>query len=470
MIPETQTQWEARMGMEIIDYLKSEIYLDLPFMELALSALIPEGNEELTTYATDGITLYFGPEHLIQVFKNNERFLERAYLHTVLHCIYAHLWIAGERDRSIWNVACDIAVEYVIDHMNKPCTKRILSWQRQQIYQRLEEQHLVSAAGIYEFLLTICRGEDGTEKDGTEENKDTKKQQVDRTEKWSLQALGQEFHTDDHRYWPAPEKDQRKKSPQESKPKQNWQKIARQMQLKKDQKGNDPEEGEQMMFSQIQANKGRRSYGDFLKKFAVRREELHLNMEEFDLSYYTYGLEKYGNIPLIEPLETSEEKKIKELVIVVDTSYSTSGDLVEGFLQETFTILKQKEAFFQQNKIHVIQCDDEVREDIEITSERQMEQLIANFQIQGGGNTDFRPAFTYVQELRNSGKLKNPGGLLYFTDGNGIYPKKKPDFKTAFLFLGEYERDKVPAWAMQLELEKEELRHASKSKNVEAKL
>lgn len=443
MSQETQTQWEARMGVKIIDYLKSEIYLDLPFMELALSALVPEGNEELTTYATDGATLYYGSAHLMQVFKSNERFLERAYLHTILHCIYAHLWIAGKRDRGIWNIACDIAVEYVIDCMDKPCTRRILSWQRQQMYQKLEEQHLVSAAGIYEFLLSQSENE-ANDKGGI------------------LQALHQEFHTDDHRYWPAPEQEQKKKSQQESKPQQNWQKIARQMQLKKDQKGNEPEEGEQMMFSQIQAAKERRSYGDFLKKFAVRREELHLNMEEFDLSYYTYGLERYGNIPLIEPLETREEKKIKELVIVVDTSYSTSGELVEGFLRETFAILKQKEAFFEQNKIHVIQCDDKVREDIQITSERQMEQMIANFQIQGGGNTDFRPAFTYVQELRSTGKLKDPGGLLYFTDGNGIYPKKKPDFKTAFLFLGDYERDKVPAWAMRLELEKEELRHAVK--------
>ena len=51
-------------------------------------------------------------------------------------------------------------------------------------------------------------------------------------------------------------------------------------------------------------------------------------------------------MPLIEPLETREIDKIRELVVVVDTSYSTSGELVRRFLQETFDILIDVRAFF----------------------------------------------------------------------------------------------------------------------------
>ena len=437
---QTQEEWEEQMGFEILDYLKGEIYMDLPFMELALSALAPKGNSNLLTFATDGIWLSFGPAHLIEVFKQNTQFLERAYLHTVLHCIYAHLWIAGTRDRRLWNLSCDIAVESVIDNLNKPCTKRILGWQRQRLYQIMEKEKLVSAAEIYEYLL---------------ETKD-----------FSIEELIPEFHVDDHRYWPETKDTQQKpQMQQENQNQKKWQKIARQMQMKKDQKGNDPDEATKVLLRNAAVNKGRKSYGDFLKKFTRRQEELHLNMEEFDLTYYTYGLEHYGNIPLVEPLETKEEQRIRELVIVIDTSYSTSGELVEGFLQETFTILKEKEAFFRNNRVHIIQCDDAVRQDIEITSETQMEALLQQFSLCGGGNTDFRPAFTYVNELVSTGKLKDPGGLLYFTDGNGIYPKKQPPYKTAFLFLGDYEKEKVPAWAMQLAIEKEELRYAGENLN-----
>ena len=44
--------------------------------------------------------------------------------------------------------------------------------------------------------------------------------------------------------------------------------------------------------------------------------------------------------------------------------------------------------------------------------------------------------------------MKNLGGLLYFTDGKGIYPKKRPEYKTAFLFLDDYDESAVPPWAM----------------------
>lgn len=86
-----------------------------------------------------------------------------------------------------------------------------------------------------------------------------------------------------------------------------------------------------------------------------------------------------------------------------------------------------------------------------------MERLLKSFQVVGGGNTDFRPAFTYVNQLIKEGSIRHLDGLLYFTDGKGIYPLKKPEYKTAFLFLGTYDETAVPPWAMRLQLEPEEL-------------
>ena len=95
--------------------------------------------------------------------------------------------------------------------------------------------------------------------------------------------------------------------------------------------------------------------------------------------------------------------------------------------------------------------------DEEVKNSRELEQLLNRFTVIGGGGTDFRPAFAYVNELLEQGVLKNLGGLLYFTDGKGIYPVKKPEYKTAFLFLGAYDETAVPPWAMRLQLEPEEL-------------
>ena len=50
-------------------------------------------------------------------------------------------------------------------------------------------------------------------------------------------------------------------------------------------------------------------------------------------------------------------------------------------------------------------------------------------------------------------------GLIYFTDGDGNYPKKQPDYLTAFVFLdkGNLVDAKVPSWAIKYILDKDEI-------------
>ena len=179
-------------------------------------------------------------------------------------------------------------------------------------------------------------------------------------------------------------------------------------------------------------------------------------MDEFDMNFYTYGLHIYGNMPLIEPLESREVMKIQEFVIVLDTSYSTDGELIKRFLRETYAILSQTDSFFRKCHIRILQCDDAVRMDEKITDFAEMEKLLESFVITGGGGTDFRPAFRYVEQLQREGELNKLQGLLYFTDGRGIYPSRRPGYDTAFIFLDDYEEEAVPPWAMRLRLSPED--------------
>jgi len=86
------------------------------------------------------------------------------------------------------------------------------------------------------------------------------------------------------------------------------------MQTELDLRDKEAGDGADALKQQVKAaNRSRRSYQDFLRRFCVTREEVHLDPDEFDLNFYTYGLSVYGNMPLIEPLETRESKKIEEL-------------------------------------------------------------------------------------------------------------------------------------------------------------
>ena len=180
--------------------------------------------------------------------------------------------------------------------------------------------------------------------------------------------------------------------------------------------------------------------------------------DEFDYLYYTYGLTLYRNMPLIEPLEYREVRRISEFVIALDTSASVQGDLVQRFVEKTFNILKQTESFFTKVKIYVLQCDTQIKDVKVLESVDQVDEFVASLKLTGFGGTDFRPVFSYVDQLLASRTLANLQGLIYFTDGAGTYPQKMPSYKSAFIFLDDGCSDpEVPSWAIKLILEEDDL-------------
>ena len=427
----TQTEWENEMCIKILELIQNELYVDFRYLDVAVSALTLTPNDSLRSTATDGISFFFPPEQILRVFRSNPLFLNRAVLHSVFHCIFRHLWIRGSRDPDLWNLSCDIAVEWIIDSFEKKSVKRALSGIRTNIYNDFRQYKIpITAANIYRYLLPDIA-----------DNPDR------------LNQLMMEFFTDDHRFWPK----KPSTSPSAAKAGQSWDKISRRMEQELNLRGDDSASGIDAMKTQIKEGKSRRSYKDFLRKFTVLKEELHCDYDEFDLNYYSYGLRLYKNMPLIEPLESREVTKISEFVIVIDTSYSTNGPLVQKFLEETFQSIQERDSFFHKSQIRIIQCDNQVHSDIIIKEQRDIPKLLHNFELIGGGGTDFRPAFSYINKLLENGEFQNLKGVLYFTDGKGIYPAKRPPYETAFLFLGEEEHPDVPAWAMKLILHEEDL-------------
>ena len=204
-------------------------------------------------------------------------------------------------------------------------------------------------------------------------------------------------------------------------------------------------------------NRERYDYREFLRKFAVLREEVKADPDSFDYVFYSYGLSMYGNMPLIEPQEWKEVKKVEDFVIVIDTSMSCSGDLVKKFLEETYDILSEENSFFHKVNIHIIQCDEKVQNDQQITNAEELKEYMEDLKLWGEGGTNFRPAFAYVDQLIEEGRFQDLRGLVYFTDGKGTYPKKMPPYETAFIFMEEeYEDVDVPPWAMKLIITEEE--------------
>lgn len=199
-------------------------------------------------------------------------------------------------------------------------------------------------------------------------------------------------------------------------------------------------------------------YGEFLRRFTTPTETLKVSEDEFDYVFYTYGLKLYGNLPLIEPLEYCEPRRIREFVIAIDTSGSVWGALVDRFIKATFGILKSTDQFSDRMRVHIVQCDVAVRSHDVITSQAELDGWRQGARCHGGGGTDFRPVFLYVDELIEKRAIGKLDGLIYFTDGFGFYPESMPSYKTAFVFYGDdCYRDDVPLWAAQAVLDEESI-------------
>ena len=424
---------QVEICTEIWNRARNELYLSMRFLDVPLSGLGFEADWSADGIGTDGFSVYYQPDALIACYQKGRVLVNRLYLHMVFHCLFGHI-DGGKRagQQELWDLACDIAMESVIDGLYQKCVYLHPPALKRETYLRLRSEGLkvLTAEGIYEKLKKAALTE----------------QQMNR--------LAAEFRVDSHRLW------RKEKPPAMASRRQNqWKDSLEKLQTALETGSRDGSLDHESLTEQVQAeNQERYHYRDFLRRFAVFREELQIDGDSFDYGFYTYGINLYGNMPLLEPLETKEIKRIEDFVIAVDTSMSCSGDLVRRFLEETYGVLAESESYFRKINIHIIQCDDRIQSDAVITCQEDLKAYMEHFTVSGFGGTDFRPVFEYVRALTAQGRFSRLKGLIYFTDGKGIYPAECPPYDTAFVFIdGAYSDISVPGWAMKLVLRPWEL-------------
>ena len=125
--------------------------------------------------------------------------------------------------------------------------------------------------------------------------------------------------------------------------------------------------------------------------------------------------------------------------------------------------MRSAETFARRLDIHILQCDDQVRSDDAIRSLDELETYMDNFALRGGSATDFRPVFEHIAAAQERGELKSLRGLIYFTDGMGRYPHRRPPYDAAFVLLEEPPLSfPMPPWAIRLVLSLPDLERASR--------
>ena len=457
------TEEEARLdriARRIIILSRSTIVVNMRYMDTAVFALMPVPGA--LSLATDGRFLFYEPEFLIHEYQQEKSVVARDLLHVVLHCIFQHAFIHEAVNQPYWDLAVDIAVENLINEQELDCFRCEREKHQKEVLRSLDFPfRALTAERIYRWLLSSGKDEE------------------------EVKTLRKFFQADQHDLWyfhepsdtPGPVKDPKENPDPEHQPntdqmpenegsqsdtsqkEEEWENISKRIEVDMETSSRKAgSESGSMLMELKELHRERYDYATFLRKFSVLGEEIMINDDEFDNVFYTYGLELYGDMPLVEPLEYKEVNRIRDFVIAIDTSASTSGDLIQQFMQKTYNILKSSESFFSKVNLYLIQADMEVQEVTCIEDLSKLEEYIAHLSLKGKGGTDFRPVFEYVNELLEQQKFRKLKGLIYFTDGYGAFPKRKPPYDTAFVFMRDesYEPD-VPPWAIKLVLEEEDL-------------
>ena len=340
----------TEVSREILESSRNELYFYMRYLGLALSGLDFVITTDLPGIGTDGASLVVNPKILADLYQKDRRLVTRIYLHEVYHCLFRHIFRKMPRQQDYWMLACDMAVEFLIDSGDGRAVRMPRSRYRMNVRSFYEKQvKVLNAESIYRALCRV----------NPDENE--------------IARLRREFCVDDHSLWPSRQPDRNPElPPSAAKLKDKWDDISRKTQTEMESFSKDTSRGAQDLLEQTKVeNRERYDYQSFLRKFAVLREEMHVDDDSFDYVLYTYGLNFYGNMPLIEPQEMREVKKIEEFVIVVDVSMSVSGPLVHTFLEQTYNVLSESESFLKKVNIRILQCDEEVRSDVRIHSKKE---------------------------------------------------------------------------------------------------
>ncbi len=419
------------IARDILALARNSLVVNFRFLDRAVSRLEFIADENVSL-ATDGESIYYSPWYILRIYKNEQTAVTRDLFHSILHCVFRHNFIGRDIDRLRWDLACDIAAENALTEFDSPALRAAREREQRAMTALLrEELGTLTAERIYKWL-----GDRGLSEE-------------------ELLSEREKFRGDGHGIWYG-EFDPEAKIDRNINLKKVWEDVSKRMQTELETMLRDNDSA--LVQNLRSLNRAKHSYSEFLRRFMTCGEVMRLSEEEFDNNYYTYGLSLYGNIPLIEPLEYQDEHRIRDLVIAIDTSGSVEGAVVQKFVQHTHDILARQESFSAKVNLYILQCDDRIQDAAYIQSKEDFDQYLAHMQIKGLGETDFRPVFAYVDELLLKNKLKDLRGLLYFTDGKGIFPAERPRYDTAFILHNDGFSDVwTPDWAMKLYLSEDEI-------------
>lgn len=365
---------------EKLTKVKARLMLAHPYFGTITSTLKLEKNNEILTFSSDGETMHYNTEYMDRLTLDEVEFvLANAAMHTVLQ----HQDRVGERTKWLWQTATD----YVINAM---LVKNGMSLPQYAYYED-------KFVGMYaEEVYDILRAEMLNNSDYSMEKESQQITQSDDVHDENI-SMHEASIPDKQSTNILPEETHANQKDRQEQLENIFQKLQRQGTLPKELHFVVPE-----YFSHTI------DWREWLYGAIASHAKISYSFNPPNKKYLYRGI----YLP-------SMYADLLRIVIAIDISGSIDENLLSVFLAEVHSIMQQ----YPNYEIDLITADTKIQShDIYVPGE------VFNYQVSGGGGTDFRPVFEYIEQ-----HIDYPTMLLYFTDGDGIFPKEYNGYDTLWI-------------------------------------
>ena len=374
---------------EKIERAKAKLMLEHPYIGSVATLLeLRHNTTEALTFNSDGVRLTYNDEYFEKAPLEE---IEFALANGAMHAVLKHSERVHTRVGRIWQAASDLVVNSMLVKNGFALPPyayydtRFEGMYAEEIYDVLQDEMLRN--DTRDEAETVSEDEQAEEPDKSDSDSDSHTEKSDQQKK-STDTTPQPASIEKHE---VAEVDMLPEE-QEAFLEQLFQKYKRQGNLPADLNIVIPE---------------------YFSHKVDWREMLYRYIASYAKSTYSFipPNMKYLYRGIYLPSLSSD---LLRIVIAVDTSGSIDETLLGTFLGEVSSIMQR----YPNYEIDLITADAKIQSHRVFLPGEPLE-----YEVSGGGGTDFRPVFEYIDHY-----IDYPTLLLYFTDGQGTFPESEPGY------------------------------------------
>ncbi len=382
-----------------IEKAKARLMLDHPYFGTLASALRLEKNNEILTFSSDGERMTYNSEYIEKLALPEVEFM---MANGAMHAVLKHQHRASGRTNWLWQTATD----YVVNGM------LVKNGMQPPVYANYESKF----DGMYaEEVYELLRAEMNSDEEYASEEQLTEQiNEVEdvHAENLTMQKeLTESNETDNTEYDSSDKKEEYNTEPNVEELSEELKEHFEQIFQKLKRQGNLPQDLKFVV-------------PEYFSHKVDWRELLYGYIASYAKSTYTFMPPnmKYLYRGICLPSLSSD---LLRIVVAIDTSGSVDEHLLSEFLGEINAIIQS----YPNYEIDVITADAKVQ-----SHKVFLPGETLDYELSGGGGTDFRPVFEYIDQY-----LNYPTLLLYFTDGMGTFPENEPSYDLLWIMPEEKE-------------------------------